>query len=272
MSLRAEIVRLALRRFMKRRSWTGASLAETRRGLAAAERFVPRPPAAFETSAIALGGVPAQRITPPRARDGRHILFLHGGGYVSGSAQLYRNLTWRFAGAAGAPLYFLDYRLAPEHPFPAAVDDAFDGYCGLVDLGADARQIVLLGDSAGGGLVFALLLRLRDAQAPLPGAVVALSPWTDLALTGESLRRNAEADPMLEAAAVPRLAEFYLVGADPRTPWASPLYGDLAGMPPSLIEVGSDEILLDDSVRLAERLEAAGSPVTLEIWPRMPHV
>ncbi|HEV2300459.1 MAG TPA: alpha/beta hydrolase [Stellaceae bacterium] len=272
MSLRAELVRLLLRRFMKRGGAAGYSLAETRRGLAAAERFVPSAPSGVATRAIDLGGVRAERVAPPCVHGDRHILFLHGGGYVSGSARLYRNLTWRFAAAAGAPLYFLDYRLAPEHPFPAAVEDALAGYRGLLAAGADPRRIVLLGDSAGGGLVFSLLLRLRDGGVPLPGAAVALSPWTDLALTGDSLRRNAEADPMIDAAAVPRLAELYLAGAEPRTPYASPLYGDLARLPPSLIQVGGDEILLDDSLRMADRLRAAGSLVTLEIWPRMPHV
>jgi epsilon-lactone hydrolase len=270
MSLRAELARFALRRFLKRRGSAGYSLAETRRRLAAAARFVPHPPSTFETCAVALGGVPAERVTPPAATGGRCVLFLHGGGYVSGSAQLYRNLTWRLAAAAEAPLYFLDYRLAPEHPFPAALDDAVAGYCGLLDRGADPEEVVLLGDSAGGGLVFSLLLRLRDEGKPRPRRAVALSPWTDLALTGASLRLNAAADRVSDLAAV--FAEYYLGGADPRTPYASPLYGDLARLPPTLIQVGSDEILVDDALRMAERLRAAGSPVTLEIWPRMPHV
>ncbi|HVH76863.1 MAG TPA: alpha/beta hydrolase [Stellaceae bacterium] len=272
MSLRAELVRLLLRRFMKRGGATGHSLAETRRGLAAAERFVPGPPSGFETRAVDLAGVPAERITPPQVCGDRHILFLHGGGYVSGTARLYRNLTWRFAAAAGAPLWFLDYRLAPEHPFPAALEDALAGYRALLATAADPRRLVLLGDSAGGGLAFCLLLRLRDQGEPLPGATVALSPWTDLALSGDSLRRNAEADPMIDPAAVPQLADCYLAGGDPRAPYASPLYGDLAGLPPSLIQVGGDEVMLDDSLRMAQRLRAAGSPVTLEVWPRMPHV
>lgn len=270
MSLRAELVRLALRRFLKRRGLAGSSLAETRRGLAAAERFVPRAPSSFEICALDLGGVAAERITPPEVNSGRCVLFLHGGGYVSGSAQLYRNLTWRLAAAAKAPLYFLDYRLAPEHPFPAAIDDAVAGYCGLLDGGADPEEIVLLGDSAGGGLVFSLLMRLRDEGKPHPRAAVALSPWTDLALTSVSLVQNAAADRIVDLAAV--FAELYLGGADPRTPYASPLYGDLTRLPPTLIQVGGDEILFDDSARMAERLRAAGSPVTLEVWPRMPHV
>ena len=127
-------------------------------------------------------------------------------------------------------------------------------------------------DSAGGGLAFAALLRLRDEGTPLPGAAVALSPWTDLAMTGESLRINAAADPMLKAEHTAGLARAYLAGVDPRHPYASPLYGDPAGLPPSLIQVGSDEILRDDAVRMAARLRAAGCRVEVEIWPRMPHV
>ena len=129
-----------------------------------------------------------------------------------------------------------------------------------------------MGDSAGGGLVFSLMLRLRDEGVPLPGAAVALSPWTDLAFTGPSLRLNAAADPMLSADDPPQFVEDYLAGADPRTPYVSPLYGDPAGLPPTIIQVGSDEVLLDDAVRMAVRMRAAGCQVELEIWPRMPHV
>jgi acetyl esterase/lipase len=165
----------------------------------------------------------------------------------------------------------LDYRLAPEHPFPAALDDALAAYRWLLAEGADPRRIAVMGDSAGGGLAFSLLLRLRDQGAPLPAAAVALSAWTDLALTGASLRLNAAADPMLNAEDLPKLAACYLASADPRDPYASPLYGDATGLPPTLIQAGSDEILHDDSTRMADRLRAAGCEVELEIWPRMPH-
>jgi monoterpene epsilon-lactone hydrolase len=272
MSLRAELVRFALRRWMRGSGHFGRSVPETRRSMAASERFVPPPPRGFETCSVEAGGVPAERVTPPALAGDRHLLFLHGGGFVGGSPRLYRNLTWRLAAAAGASLLCLDYRLAPEHPFPAALDDAVAGYRFLLETGADPRRIAPIGDSAGGGLVFALLLRARDEGLPLPGMAVALSPWTDLALTGDSLRRNAATDPMIDADRVPPLVDYYLAGADPRTPYASPLYGDLAGLPPSLIQVGSDEALRDDAVRIAERLRAAGGRVVLEIWPRMPHV
>jgi acetyl esterase/lipase len=138
--------------------------------------------------------------------------------------------------------------------------------------GAAPRRTAIMGDSAGGGLALAMLLRLRDEGLPLPAAAVALSPWTDLALTGDSIRSNAAADPLLKSERTASFARHYLAGADPRHPYASPLYGDPAGLPPILIQVGSDEILRDDSVRMADKLRAAGSPVELEIWPRMPHV
>jgi monoterpene epsilon-lactone hydrolase len=199
------------------------------------------------------------------------VLFVHGGGYVTGSPSLYRHVTWRLAAAARAQLLALDYRLAPEHPFPAAIEDTVAAYRWLLGQGAEPRGVAVMGDSAGGGLALAMLLKARDENLPLPAAAVALSPWVDLALTGASLKRNAAADPMLNAQDAPKLVQQYLAGADPRTPYASALYGDPTGLPPVLIQVGSDEILLDDAVRMAEKLRAAGRPVELEIFPRMPH-
>jgi monoterpene epsilon-lactone hydrolase len=166
----------------------------------------------------------------------------------------------------------IDYRLAPEHPFPAALDDAVAAYRWLLADGADPRRIAIIGDSAGGGLTFGTLLRLRDEGVAMPAAAAGISPWTDLALTGETLRTNAEADPMLNAAQAPAYARLYLGEADPKHPYASPLYGDARGLPPSLIQVGSDEILLSDAERLAANLRQAGVITELEIWPRMPHV
>jgi acetyl esterase/lipase len=271
-SLRAELVRLGLRWLMKPASRGGLSLERRRRQIAAFERWTPMPPTAARTTSGELGGIPALHVETPASRPDRHILYLHGGGYVCGSPSLYRDLLWRFASAGAARVAAISYRLAPEHPFPAAIDDALAAWNGLIAKGADPARTVLMGDSAGGGLALALALRLRDAGATQPAAVVAMSPWTDLALGGESLRTNAAADPMLNAGDVPALARLYLAGADPRNAYASPLYGDPAGLPPSLIQVGSDEILRDDSVRMAERLQAAGCTVELEVWRRMPHV
>jgi acetyl esterase/lipase len=191
---------------------------------------------------------------------------------VYGSPSLYRDFIWRVADETGAAVLCPDYRLGPDHPFPAAVDDAASAYRHLLSEGADPSRIAIMGDSAGGGLSFATLLRLRDQRTPLPAAAVAMSPWTDLTLEGESVRRNAETDPMLSVTQARTFAQWYLGGADPRMPYASPLYGDLRGLPPSLIQVGSDEILLDDSAGMARRLRAAGRNVILDVWPRMPHV
>ena len=174
------------------------------------------------------------------------------------------------AAAARATVLFFDYRLAPEHPFPAALEDAVTTYRWLAKR-IDPRRIAFMGDSAGGGLALATLHKLRDDGDPLPAAAVAVSPWTDLALTGASLQANAAADPMLHAALLPALANDYLAGADPMHPYASPLYGDASRLPPILIQVGSDEILHDDAVRMADKLRAAGRDIEIEVWPRMPH-
>jgi epsilon-lactone hydrolase len=272
MSLRAELVRLGLRWFIKRTSHPRVTITRRRQQIGNFQRWVPLPPRDTETVPGMLGGVSVLRVATRLSCPERHILFLHGGGYVTGSPELYRHLTWRFAAAAAARVTAIRYRLAPEHPFPAALDDAVAAWRGLLAEGVDPRHTAVIGDSAGGGLALCLALRLRDGGEPLPAAIVALSPWTDLAVTGESIRRNAAADPMQNAAEVPHVAARYLNGADPRNPYASPLYGDPAGLPPTLIQVGSDEILRDDAVRMAARMRDAGCAVALEIWPRMPHV
>jgi epsilon-lactone hydrolase len=272
MSLRSEVVRVGMRIFIKRRNYRDLTIEQHRRFASAAERLVPAPPPETKTVAVDAGGVKADLITTPASDDQRHVLFLHGGGFIIGSPYLYRHVTWRIATTARARVLAVDYRLAPEHPFPAALEDAVAAYHWLLDRGADPRRIAVMGDSAGGGLVFSLMLRLRDEGSPLPAAAVALSPWTDLALTGPSLRLNAAADPLLNAEDPPQFVEDYLAGADPRTPYASPLYGDPAGLPPTMIQVGSDEVLRDDAVRMAARMRTAGCDVELEIWPRMPHV
>ncbi len=272
MSLRAELVRLGLRLFLKHRDRGDITAAGMRRWRTAVERFVPNPPSGTETVAIDAGGVPAVRVSTRASRADRHVLFLHGGGFVTGSSSLYRHLTWRLADAARGNLLSVDYRLAPDHPFPAALDDAVAAYRWLLANGADPLHVAVIGDSAGGNLAFAMLLKARDEGLRLPAAAVGLSPWLDLTLESPSLKRNAKADPMLNADEAPKLVRYYLNDLDPRLPYASPLHGDPAGLPPTLIQVGSDEMLHDEAVRMAEKLRAAGREVELEIWPRMPHV
>jgi epsilon-lactone hydrolase len=254
------------------------TLEEIRAGASAGHRAL-CPPAVEMASidAVAVpgpnGDVPCLVNTPRLSDEPLPVLiFFHGGGLMLLSAEDFQPVCTALASAADCIVVNVDYRLAPEHPFPAALDDALASWRGLLDAGAEPRRSVFMGDSAGGGLALALALRARDTGKNLPAALVAMSPWTDLAVTGESVRRNADADPMINADDVPHLASRYLDGADPRHPYASPLYGDPTGLPPTLIQVGGDEVLLDDSVRMAARLCEAGVEAQLEIWPRMPHV
>jgi acetyl esterase/lipase len=199
-------------------------------------------------------------------------LYLHGGAYQMGSPATLRHMIALLSAAAEARVLSVDYRLAPEHPFPAAVDDALTAYRQLLSDGTNPGDVAIAGDSAGGGLALATLVALRDAGDPLPAAAVVMSPWTDLALTGESLRTRADVDVMVKPAGMPETAATYLAGADPRHPYASPLYADLHGLPPILIHVGDAEVIRDDSTRFAAEAEAAGVDVTLEVWDEMPHV
>lgn len=242
-----------------------------RRRLECLNRIAPRLPREIEYRAVDAGGVKAERVVGPMSRLDRHVLYLHGGGYTYGSPLLYRDFTWRVAAAARATVLCIDYRLAPEHPFPAALHDAVMAYRWLLAQGAEARHIAVAGDSAGGGLALALLLRLRDEGVPLPAAAAAISPWTDLALTGESLHRDNAKDPVISVDRTEKSAALYLAGADPRAPYASPLYGNLAGLPPTLFLVGSDELLLDDSVRMADRMRDAGCTVEADVLPNVFH-
>lgn len=219
-----------------------------------------------------LGGVPTLIATCPGADAGGALIYLHGGAYIAGSAGGYRALAAELARAGGLTAYSVDYRLAPEAPFPAAIEDSCAVYRALLARGIAPEKIVLAGDSAGGGLVFSTLIALRDAGDPLPAAAIALSPWANLACDGETVRTKAAADPSLTPEGLRAGARHYLAGADPRDPLASPVFADLSGLPPLLIQVGSAEILLDDALALAARAGADGSPVRLDIWPDMPHV
>ena len=218
------------------------------------------------------GGVPAEWIAAPGTDADRVIYYLHGGGYAIGSINTHREMISRLSRASGARALAIDYRLAPEHPFPAAIEDATTAYRWLLSTGVDPARIVIAGDSAGGGLTVATLVSLRDAGDPLPAAAVCLSPWVDMEGTGDSMTTQAEADPMINREDVLEGARAYLNGAGPRTPLASPIHADLSGLPPLLIHVGTAEVLLDDSTRLAERARSAGVDVTLEPWDDMIHV
>ncbi len=246
-------------------------LEQMRRDYEELGREFPADPAA-PGEAAALGGVPAVRFAGAGADDSRAVYFLHGGGYVLGGIVTHHAITSRIALAAGCPVYALDYRLAPEHVFPAAVDDAVAGLRALVDRGIEPGRIAVSGDSAGGGLALACLLALRDAGDSLPACAIPISPWTDL--TGETGWAAADdaADPVLTAGMLHRMARDYMAGRDARTALASPMFADPGGLPPLLIQVGTAEILLTDSTLLAERARSAGVDVTLEIEEGAPHV
>ncbi len=218
------------------------------------------------------GGVPAEWVTTPESVEERVIYYLHGGGYVVGSVNTHRELASRLARAAKARGLIIGYRLAPENPFPAAVEDAVAAYLWLVSSVVDPARVVIAGESAGGGLTVATLLALRDAGEPLPAAAVCISPWVDLECLGESIVTKADVDPLLQRDSLLMMARTYLGDADPRAPLASPIHADLTGLPPLLIQVGTAEVLLDDARRLAERAEAAGVEVVLEPWEDMIHM
>jgi phosphinothricin tripeptide acetyl hydrolase len=245
--------------------------AERRAQYERAEKVFPTPPD-VKVERVNAPVAPAEWLRPPSAAPGRVVLYLHGGGYVIGSPRSHRHLAAAIAGAAGASALLLDYRLAPEHPFPAAVEDATAAYRWLLDRAIAPERIVIAGDSAGGGLTVATLLALREARVPLPAGGVCISPWVDLPCAGASYETMAAADPIVRRAGVEEMARAYLGATSPRTPLASPLFADLRGLPPLLIHVGSDEVLLDDAVLLAARAKAAGVHATLEIYDRMIHV
>ncbi|HET9018322.1 MAG TPA: alpha/beta hydrolase [Acetobacteraceae bacterium] len=263
-SLRAHLARLLVRWQVKRRLGDMADIAHVRRVFEATK--LP-PPAGVRFRPDRLGGVPgewAESDTPARTT----MLYLHGGGFIACSPLIYRPITGSFA-RRGFGVFAPDYRLAPEHPFPAAVEDAVAAWRAL--RAVTQGRMVVAGDSAGGTLTLAMMVALRDAGDRMPDAAAVFSPATDLAGGSASLRSNSGRDPMFHGEGLRHIANAYLHGADPRTPLASPLYADPAGLPPLLIHVGESEVLRDDSIRFADRARAAGVDVALRVWPVVPH-
>lgn len=246
-------------------------IAERRAGF---DAFLARKlPADVRAEPGVLGARPALELIPELVQDERaRLLYLHGGAFVMGSPAGYEGFTGQFARRAAIRTVSLDYRLAPEHPFPAAVEDGLAAYRELLDRGTPPGRIVLAGDSAGGNLVLATLLAASRAGLPMPAAAALLSPVTDLAMTGASMRAKNGVDPIFTPEFLAEPFAAYLGGADPRSELASPLFADLRGLPELLIQVGSHELLLDDSTRLAARAAAADVTVTLEVLARAPHV
>lgn len=223
-------------------------------------------------SRVNAGGVTAEWVTAEGASDSRVVLYFHGGGYIIGSPRTHRAMLAHLSKAAGARVLSLDYRLAPEHPFPAPVEDSTAAYRWLLQEGFDPARIALGGDSAGGGLTVAALVQIRYLGLPVPAAGVCISPWVDMEGLGESMETRAKADPMVSKENLMVSAKTYLGGADPRAPLAAPLYADLRGLPPLLIQVGDAETLLDDSTRLAGVAREAGVDVRMDVWDDMIHV
>ncbi len=229
-------------------------------------------PAEAEVTPVTVAGRPAEWVAAPGVDTGRAVLYLHGGGYVIGSCDTHRNLAYNLSAASGARVLLLDYRLAPESPFPAAVEDAVAAYCWLLDEGFAPGRLSIAGDSAGGGLTVAALVALRYRGQPMPAAGLCLSPWVDMEGVGASMTAKEDEDPTLNHEALLWFSERYLAGADARAPLAAPIYADLKGLPPLLVQVGTAEVLLDDSLRLAERARAAGVDVSLDVAHDMMHV
>ncbi|MBF6561300.1 MAG: alpha/beta hydrolase [Candidatus Binataceae bacterium] len=221
---------------------------------------------------VSAGGVEAEWIAAPNASADRAVLYLHGGGYVIGSINTHRDLMGRISRASGARVLGINYRLAPEHPFPAAVDDSVAAYRWMIAQGLRPNRVAVAGDSAGGGLTVATLVAIREANLPMPGAGVCLSPWIDLEGIGGTMKSKAAVDPVVQREGLLGMAAAYLAGQNPRTPLAAPLYADLKGLPPLLIQVGEAETLLDDSNRLAANAKAADVQAKFEVWPEMIHV
>ena len=230
----------------------------------------------IECRPVHVGDIPAEWVLAPGADPDVRLLYLHGGGYVSGSGAYYLPLAAHLSAQGGCAVLLPDYRLAPEHPFPTGVEDCVAAHEWLRACGpagkAPARATFIAGDSAGGGLTLATLLALRDRGLPLPKAAIPISPFADLTLSGESIRSQATLDPIMDPRCLPDFVRLYADETEVRSPLASPLFGDYAGLPPLLIQVGEYEIIRDDAARVAERARADGVEVTLEVWEGMFHV
>ena len=264
----AEIIKL--KRLLREKALpSGTPIAERR---AVMEKFAFRVADDIHVEQVNVAGRAAEWLRAPHADATHVLLYLHGGGYVMGSPHTHRALAGELSRAAQARVLLPDYRLAPEAPFPAAVDDAVAAVQWLYGQGVAPAGLAIAGDSAGGGLTAATLIALRDRQLPLPQAAVCISPWSDLTCSNASYQTRATADPMITTADITLMASAYLHGADPKSPLASPNRGDLSGLPPLLIQVGRDEVLLDDAVVLHEAARSAGVASTLEIWDDMIHV
>jgi len=272
MSIQLFVADAVVRVMMKRRFRKSGTVMTLRTIMDDLARRARRAPKHIQVSVISLGGVRTERLQPDMANEKRALLYIHGGGFVAGHPANHRQLTWRLAEKTNMPVYAIDYRLAPEHPYPAALDDAVTAYRTLLDKGVTSQHIAVGGDSAGGNLTLALALKLKELGLPQPAALVCLSPVTDLAEPTYSHEANAQSDAMFDASIFDSVPAAYCPGRDVRDPFISPLRGDVRGLPPTLFQCSQTEMLRDDTTRMAERMRQAGVDVNVEVWPNVFHV
>jgi epsilon-lactone hydrolase len=273
MSIRAALMNFIIKRTIKLQlPQNAAEMKAFRKRMADAGNLMPKPSSGVTFEECQAGEVNCEWVRPEPASPTAVILYFHGGGYVLGDAVGHRNLSWRLACASGFRVLMVNYRLAPESPFPAALEDAIAAFDWLISQGYAPENIILGGDSAGGGLALATLLNLKNLGADLPAAAILISPWLDLTLSGPSYADNSASDPMLTSQVLKAWAESYLADRDAKAPLASPLFGDLQGLPPMLIHVGSTEILRSDAESLVDKVIEMGGTAALKVWPKMVHV
>lgn len=272
MSIRAGLMRFLMKRAVRGPVEKAEDLVEFRNRMKEASSMSPKVPDRVSVVPVTANGVNCEWITADQTDQNRVLMYLHGGGYVLCGPDSHRDFGWRMAEASGMRVLMVDYRLAPENPFPAALEDATACYKWLLDEGFSPDRIAIGGDSAGGGLTIATMVNLKNLGMPLPSGAVVLSPWTDLSMSGDSIDTCDKTDSILSRIVLEKFASAYLGERDRRAPLASPLFAELSGLPPVLIHVSSDEVLLSDAERLAQRLREAGGEVSLEIWPKMPHM
>ncbi len=249
----------------------GLSLEERRAGMEEMQAGIPMPDD-ITTTEVDIAGIPGLWVEAPGARDNAYIVYYHGGGYVMGSLSTHKELMGRLSRACSARVLGVDYRLAPEHIYPAAVEDGVASYEWLLAQDVDPANVMLAGDSAGGGLTLATLLSVKNKGGHLPAGGILFSPWTDLTASGDSATTRAEADPMITLPALLEIAKTYYADANPTDPLISPVFADLSGLPPLLIQVGDAEVLLDDASRLADNAKANGVSAQYQVWDEAFHV
>ena len=272
MSIRAKFINGLLRSTLKRQLLNIDDVDSFRKMMGGSAGFGPGIPADVKVESLEISGVSCEWISFADSSADRAMVYFHGGGYIVGGFDSHHGIAWRLAKASGLKVLLVDYRLAPENPFPAAVEDATACYRWLLDEGYLPEQLMIGGDSAGGGLAVAVLVNIKNLGLSQPSAAVLMSPWVELTVSGDSMDGNAKADPMLSRAALEFFAKNYLGDLDRKATLASPLFADLSGLPPMLIHVGSTEVLRSDAERLVEKIKQANGNAVLEIWPAMPHV